>query len=280
MTPDRPTARLGGAALSDRPRGPVLITGAGAGIGRATALELARRGHPIGIFDLREQAASTVAAEICAAGGEAVATSGDAADEAALRDVVSTVCDRYGALEGAFANAGEASIHGDLFATDPDAWRRSIEVNVTGVYLTARCTFPHLIETRGAFLVTASVGGIHPPRRLMAYNVGKAAAVAIIRTLALDFGERGVRSNAIAPGEIETELHDRWLSVASDETVESLRATIPMARWGRPEEVALAAAHLLGPESAYTNGLVYVIDGGLTAGNAGVRWTDDAVAVE
>jgi meso-butanediol dehydrogenase / (S,S)-butanediol dehydrogenase / diacetyl reductase len=239
-----------------------------------------RRGHPVGILDLREQTASAVVAEIRAAGGEAVATGGDVVDEAALRRAVSAVVERYGPLEGVFANAGETSIHGDLFATSPEAWRRSLEVNVTGVYLTARCTFPHLLRTQGAFLVTASVGGVTPPRGLMAYNVGKAAAITLARTLALEYGDRGVRSNVIAPGEIETDIHQRWLGLVREDTVEKLRATIPMGRWGRPEEVALVAAHLLGPESAYTNGLVYVVDGGLTAGNASVRWTDEPIAAD
>ncbi len=239
-------------------------------MGRATAVELARRGFAVSVFDLRLEAAESAAAEITAAGGQALAFSGDISSSEAQAGAIGETVATFGRLDAAYANAGDQDTAGDALECDEDAWRRHIDTNITGTYLTAQLSLPHLVKSKGALLATASDAGVRPARAIVAYNTSKAAIIALIRSIAIDFGARGVRANVICPGNIETDYFRDQYQV-DDSIMDGWRELVPLGRFGQPQEVAKAAAHLLTDDSSYTSGLVYVIDGAATVGYYPIR---------
>ena len=154
---------------------------------------------------------------------------------------------------------------GTVDQLDPDQWERSLAVNLTGVFNTARATLPELLDTKGSFVAVASDAGVTGAQGYAAYCAAKHGVVGLVKAMALDYGSRGVRVNAVAPAFVETPMADRIFRDADDER-DYYRRIVPLGRFARPDEVAQAVLHLAGPEASYTNGLIYRIDGGTTAG--------------
>ncbi|MBI4941765.1 MAG: SDR family oxidoreductase [Actinobacteria bacterium] len=245
--------------------GPALVTGAASGIGLAVATRLARDGRAVTLVDRDSAGVEAAAATLAAAGAQVLATPCDVTDLQGLRDVVGRAESMYGRLAGVAACAG-IEVLGSVLDLAPEEWQRALDVNATGVFNVAKATMASLIDTRGAFVAVASDAGTTGAQGYSAYTASKHAVVGLVRCLALDFGPHGVRSNAVAPAFVETPMAQRIFQDSPEGEADFYRASVPLGRFAMPDEVARAVAHLLSEEASYTNGLVYAIDGGATAG--------------
>jgi NAD(P)-dependent dehydrogenase (short-subunit alcohol dehydrogenase family) len=246
--------------------GVYVVTGAGSGIGRATAERLAGEGAKTWLVGLDGAKLEAVADEIRADGGEATATALDVTDEKALTAAIDAAAETHGRLDGLVNNAGVLT-PGTTLELDPAEWDRTIEVNLRAIFLAARAALPHMLERgSGAIVNTASIGGLYGVPRGAAYNASKGAVVNYTRQLALDFGPKGVRVNCVCPGWVPTGFNDPMLEGFDDEALDTMvRQTVPLGRQADPAEIAATIAFLLSDESSYVNGHALVVDGGLTA---------------
>jgi meso-butanediol dehydrogenase/(S,S)-butanediol dehydrogenase/diacetyl reductase len=242
------------------------VTGAGSGIGRATALRLAARGASLGLFDVSAEGLAATAEQLRDGGARVLELIGDVSSPQQMESAVTTTVARLGPLRTAVAAAG-VEVLGTAPELSLDEWRRAIDVNLTGVFLTAKYAIPALEASgEGAFVAVSSDAGIQGAAGFAAYCASKHGVLGLVKSLALDHGPRGVRCNVVCPGFVETPMAERiFADLAADER-ERWRGTVPLGRFGRPEEVAEAIAHLSSPQSSYVNGHTYVIDGGGTAG--------------
>lgn len=245
----------------------VLITGAGSGIGRASALELARRGwHPI-VADLDADGAGETVARIVTEGAAAEAAELDVTDARAVEALVADVVARHGRLDAVVTSAG-IGVAAPLGETDDDAWRRVLAVNLDGTFHVVRAALAPMLAAGGGRIVTvASVAGLVGLRQRAVYGTSKAAVIGLTRSVAVDYAEHGIRANAICPGTVETEWIGKILAGAQDPeaTRRAMEARQLDGRMGRPEEVAAGIAFLLDDDARFVNGSAFVMDGGLTA---------------
>lgn len=243
-----------------------LVTGGGSGIGRASALAFAREGAAVAVADIRLDAAEAVAAEIVKSGGRAVAIAADVADETSCRAMVETAERRLGGLDTLFNNAGIV-LPADNDATDTPlaVWEKTLAVDLTGVFLGCKFGIPAILRAGGGAIVNnaslvALVGSAFPQ---IAYTAAKGGVVAMTRELAVVYGRRGIRVNAICPGPVRTPMSDSFFD--SEEKWVSRRRYMPMGRLGKVEEVAAVALFLASDEASYVTGAAYTVDGGITA---------------
>ncbi|MEO0701748.1 MAG: SDR family oxidoreductase [Pseudomonadota bacterium] len=254
--------------MSDVDPKTVIVTGGGSGIGAATARRFAKDGWAVFCADINKDAALSVAFEIGDAGGTATAIPCDVSDETSVAQMIETVIAATGTIECVVSNAG-AMIEGGILALSLDDWRRALDLNATGAFLTARATLPHLIVTQGALVFTASTVALTGMKGVTAYAAAKGAVAALTRQLAADFAADGVRINAVAPGAVRTPLSEsQFRARSSDENeFEALLSGViqryPLSRWGRSEEIA-EAIHFLGTDRAsWITGQILPIEGGL-----------------
>lgn len=237
-----------------------LVTGGGTGIGAAVARRLAGEGYRVCVTGRRREPLEEVAAEV---GGLAVAA--DTSDERAVTELLATVAERLGPVSALVCCAG-TSAGGTVLEQTLERWQRVLATNLTGVFLVCRAALPQLIETHGAIVTIASLGGLRAAPASAAYASSKAGVVMLTQCMALDHGPQGVRSNCVCPGWIRTPMGDAAmdeLGPSRDEAYARVNATNPLRRPGLPEEVAAAVAWLLSPQAAYVNGAVLGIDGGV-----------------
>lgn len=247
-----------------------LITGAGQGIGRAIALELAVPGARLALYGRRPDTLDETAALCRARGAEALALPGDVTDERRLASVAASLQAGWGGLDGLVNNAGVAHF-GTVETTIPEDWRHVLEVNLTGPFLVSRAALPLL--RRGvapAIVHVASNLGLVALKNAAAYCAAKAGLVNLTRAMALDHAGEGIRVNAVCPGAVATPmlLADRGDGTGARELVEELARAHPVGRIAEPGEVAAAVAFLLSPACQFATGAVLAIDGGSTAGFA------------
>ncbi len=239
----------------------VLITGAAAGIGAASARRFAAEGARLVLGDLNEEDGDKLAAELGT--DRAVFRATDVRDLAAVEALTGTAVERFGRLDVAFNNAGIGS-YGRAPDLDPEEWHRIIDVDLHAVFYGCRAAIPHLIASGGGCIVnTASISGLAADYGLAAYNAAKGAVVNLTRTLAIDHARDGVRVNAVCPGPIVTALTGPLRAVPR--IMEVYRENLPMGRLGTPEEVASVVAFLASDDAAYVNGVNLAVDGGVTA---------------
>lgn len=243
-----------------------LITGAGNGIGRETALLFAAEGAAIGAVDMNEGAVTTVAAEIQGAGGRAIPIVADVAEAASCEQMVATTEEAFGRLDILFNNAGiMLPADGDAVSTDEEVWDKTMAVNAKGVYLGCKYGIPALLRSGGGSVInTASfvaVVGAATPQ--LAYTASKGAVLALTRELAVVHARQGVRVNALCPGPLRTELLMSFLD--TDEKKQRRLVHVPMGRFGEAKEMAQAALFLASDDSSYVTGTDFLVDGGLTA---------------
>lgn len=242
------------------------VTGATSGIGWATARRLAGRGAIVGIVGRNADAAMKLRDEIEAAGGEAFVTLADVGKVEEVEAAVAKFTEAYGGIETVVASAGIAPV-GNVLETTLEDWDQCISINLNAVFYLARFTMPELIKTKGTFTIISSDAGIWGDSNFVSYIASKHGVHGLLKSLALDFGKFGVRTNAICPGFVETPMTDQLMADFPTEKVEALRKAIPLARFARPEDVADVVAHLSSDEARHANGLEYRLDGGKTCGH-------------
>ncbi|GIK96959.1 MAG: short-chain dehydrogenase [Alphaproteobacteria bacterium] len=243
-----------------------LVTGAASGIGRAVAMRLASRGAALGLVDRNREALEQVAGEIIAGGGKSRWFGIDVTNSASLASAVDDFAGASGGLDTAVSCAGiarEGLVH--EFAIDD--WNAVIAVNLTGTFLLAHFCVPWLLKRNEAsFVAISSDAGIQGAQGYAAYAASKHGVIGLVRCMALDYGPRGLRSNVVCPAFVETPMATEIFGRAPAGTKEFYEKCVPLGRFARPEEVAKVVAHLTSDEASYSNGMVYSIDGGATAG--------------
>ncbi len=243
-----------------------LVTGAGHGIGRASALRLAAEGAAVAALDLRAETARETAAAIEGAGGRSLALTADVADAAQVEAAVGETAARLGPATLLHANAG-VLLPGSAVELEHDDWERTFAVNVRGMLVAVRAVLPAMLERgRGAVVLTGSSSGLVGEPGLAAYDASKGAVVNLTRQLAADYAGRGVRVNCVCPGWIDTGFNDPVLAGMGEAELEAMvSGAVPMRRQGRAEEIAAAVAFLLSDDASYVCGAALSVDGGLTA---------------
>lgn len=251
-----------------------LITGAGSGIGRATALYLARQGCSVGAFDLDAASLPGLDAELKQLKQECMTFCGDVSKSADVQRFVKEAKGSFGRVDFLFNNAGVEFVSG-VEETTEEHWDLVHSTNMKGTFLMSREVLPHMRDLGSGVIVNnASDAGIRGIKHNAAYSSSKAGIVHLTRSLALDYGKYNIRCNCICPGCINTPLCQRFNDeigamkgkTGEEALQEFVQAKIPLARVGLAEEVAALVSFLFSNEAAYISGAVIPIDGGLTAG--------------
>ncbi|MBV9301414.1 MAG: SDR family oxidoreductase [Acidobacteriaceae bacterium] len=240
-----------------------VITGGRQGIGRRTAELLAERGYKIAIIDLHQPAEAIHA--IQAGGGEAIGCAGDVTNEATIRGFAQQVFDLYGRAEVLVNNAGISLISPAEHTSAAD-YRRVLDVNLVAPFLLAKAFGEQMLRAAsGSIINVSSVAGLLGIADRAAYNASKHGLIGLTRTLAAEWGGRGVRVNAVCPGWVKTEM-DLTDQARGSYTDFDIIERIPMARFATPDDVARAIAFLANSdESGFINGQALTVDGGWTA---------------
>jgi NAD(P)-dependent dehydrogenase (short-subunit alcohol dehydrogenase family) len=240
-----------------------VVTGAGSGIGCATAERLAREGCRVVIGDLAGANAQAVAERIAAAGGEAIGVAFDQSDDASVRDLIAAGVRRFGRLDFLHANAADMSqilLDGDALSVTLEVYDRTIAVNQRGYLLCTRHALPHIAVQKGAIVYTSSAAAFIGESARVAYGMSKAAVNALMRHVASRWGKEGVRANAIAPGFVATEQNRQQLPAGF---VESVLALGRSERIGEARDVAAVVAMLFSADGEWINGQTIHVDGGV-----------------
>ena len=241
------------------------ITGAGSGIGRASALRFAAEGVKVLVTDLRGDTAAAAAAEITAAGGLAEAMAVDVGDQAQLTAMIERTVQRFGRIDILYNNAVDTSGQGqadtDFLAFDPERFYQIVRVNVLGGVLASKLAIPHMLgQGGGAILFTSSTSSLGGDVAQFSYGGSKAMLNWYVQTIVATFGKQGIRCNAILPGVIETPAMKAWANPAMTAAFLDLQ-NVP--RLGQPEDIAALATFLASDEAAYINGARMRADGGM-----------------
>lgn len=237
-----------------------LITGAGSGIGRGTALHAAAEGMHVVVADIKN--ADGVAEEINAAGGSARAAAIDTTDSGAWSLLVDEITRQYGGLDLLVNNAGIVQPIDDVTSTSNEDWARIVGVNQTGYFYGMRAAIPALAARGGGAIVNiASVAGLVGMQNVFTYSATKGAVIAMSRQAAITLAPQKIRVNVICPGIIETPI----LGDITPELKSYCESMTPLARLGQPLDIGAMAVHLARPESSFITGQVIAVDGGWTA---------------
>jgi NAD(P)-dependent dehydrogenase (short-subunit alcohol dehydrogenase family) len=243
-----------------------LITGAGSGIGRETALLFAREGANVVVADRDGEGARTTVQAIVDAGGRAHAVIVDVAQAAAVAAAVAEAERTYGALHVLFNNAGIFPDEDGLPVETPETvWERVIDVNLKGVFLGCKFGIPALLRAGGGSIInTASfVAVVGAATAQIAYTASKGGVLAMTREIAVAYAKQGIRANALCPGPVDTPLLQQLLA---DPAARARRLVhVPMGRLAQAGEIARAVLFLASEESSYVNGSTFMVDGGITA---------------
>lgn len=240
----------------------VIITGAGSGIGAATARRFSADGWNVVLNGRTKDKLDTVAGGL--PGKRTLVVAGDVSNANDVSHLIAKTVERFGGIDCLVNNAGVAQIGepGELSLSD---FQMLMDINVTGIFNTVTAALPHLKASKGSIVNTSSVSGLGGDWHMFGYNTSKGAVSNMTRAMALDLGKHGVRVNAVAPSVTRTEMAE---GIHSNESrMKMVRNRIPMQRAAEPEEVASVIAFLAGPDAGFVNGVILPVDGGLTASN-------------
>ena len=242
-----------------------LITGAGSGIGRASALAFAREGAKVAAADIVVEGGEETVRMVKEAGGEAFFIKVDVSNAADVEAMVNAVVDTYGRIDCAYNNAG---IEGRLASTDEypeDMFDKVIDINLTGVWLCMKYELPHMLKQGGGAIVnTASGAGLIGVAGMSAYVASKHGVVGLTKTAALEYAKSGIRVNAVCPGVIQTPMMER-ITADQPQLGEAVVAAEPVGRAGKPEEIAESVVWLSSDAASFVTGHAMSVDGGYVA---------------
>jgi NAD(P)-dependent dehydrogenase (short-subunit alcohol dehydrogenase family) len=244
-----------------------IVTGAGSGIGRASAVLFALEGAKVVAVDRVEDAVDETAAMIRAKGGSVISIAGDAGDEIAVKGMIDHCIKEFGGLDVVYANAGISGGWVPLPEQTVQYWTEILRINLIGPFLAIKHASPHMIKQgHGSIVCTASVAGLRANAGGTAYSASKAGVVSLVQTTANEFYGTGVRVNAICPGLIETGMTKPIFDGARARGTEGKIGQLnPLKRNGVPEEIAQMALFLASDDASYVNGQAIAVDGGLSS---------------
>ncbi|ANZ34476.1 SDR family NAD(P)-dependent oxidoreductase [Staphylococcus carnosus] len=244
-----------------------IITGAGGGMGKVAAEMFSKEGAKVAVFERDQKAGKQVVDQIKQDGGEASFYEVDIIDEDAVKNAVDKVVEEYGRIDVLYNNAGVMpEADNSVINTDQAVWDLVMNINVKGIFLMTKYVIPVMEKQESGSIINiasfvAQMGCSVPQD---AYTASKGAVVALTKSLAIQFRPKGIRTNAISPGPIETPLLMEWL--VSDEEAKAVRlGRQPAGRFGKPEDIVNCAIYLASDESNWTNGANINVDGGITA---------------
>jgi NAD(P)-dependent dehydrogenase (short-subunit alcohol dehydrogenase family) len=240
------------------------VTGAGSGIGRATAMLFAGRGYAVALVDMNEAGGRETEAAIRLSGGECQFIQCNVADDDSVKHAVDQAVATYGRIDAAFNGAGIDGEGGKLTAEcSMDNWQRVIGVNLTGVWNCMRHEINAMLKTGGGTIVNcASSAGIRGAAYCGAYSASKHGVVGLTKTAALEYASQGIRINAVCPGMIETPMTQK---PGMGEIIEQLVAASPLQRIGQPQEIGGAVWWLCSDDASFVHGQAIVVDGAITS---------------
>jgi len=243
-----------------------LITGAGYGIGRASALLFAREGARLAVVDFAPDGGHRTVDIIREEGGDAAFVEADISVEADVRTMVKAIVDTFGRIDILFNNAGIMRF-GSTAGTTEEEWDLILDTNLKGVFLCSKHTIPLMLaQGRGVIINTSSGAGLVGSPGMAAYCASKAGVILLTKTTALEYARHNIRVNCICPGVVQTEMSDALLADLSAR--QAFAQSVPLGRIGQPCEIAQLALYLACDDSSYVTGAAFSIDGGGTAGVA------------
>lgn len=244
-----------------------IVSGGGTGIGAATARRFAAEGAKVVVTGRRPEPLEAVAAET-----QGLAVPGDVTDPDHAAEAVRTAVDQFGGLDVVVANAG-VGFGGSAAEVDDERWQRTLDVNVNGVLFLVRAALPHLLSRgAGSIVIVSSVSGLQSVSNSVAYDTSKTAVLGLMRSVAVEYGPRGIRANAVCPGWVVTPMGDESMDdlaaergITRDEAYLLATAPVPLRRPATADEIASCCLFLASDESSIVTGTLLVADGGGTA---------------
>lgn len=246
-----------------------IITGAGSGIGAATAKRFAKDGYAVVLNGRTKEKLEKIAAEIDSE--NVLIQSGDVSKEQDVKDLIENTIKEFSQIDTLVNNAAIAKFE-TIENLSLEDWNKQLSINVSGPFLVTKYALPHLKKTKGSIINVSSVSGIGGDWGGFAYNTTKGALNLMTKGLALDLGSQGVRINAVAPSLTRTDMAEFVLQ--DENTMKKFKSRNPMKRAAEPEEIASAIAFLASDDAAFVNGAILTTDGGVTASNGQPNMSD------
>jgi NAD(P)-dependent dehydrogenase (short-subunit alcohol dehydrogenase family) len=240
-----------------------LITGAGSGLGLATATAFAQVGASVVLADWHEQSVRSAAEKLTAEGHKAVAVRCDVSDDAQVEAMIRTTIETFGRLDAAYNNAGVQNVLAETADTTGKDYDRVMGINLRGVWSSMKFELQQMRKQGSGTIVNcSSLGGLVGGAQRGIYHAAKHGVLGFTKSAALEYAARGIRINAICPGLIQTPMSDAMVAAGQGEALKAMEKSIPMARVGRPEEIASAVLWLCSEASSYVTGQSISVDGG------------------
>jgi NAD(P)-dependent dehydrogenase (short-subunit alcohol dehydrogenase family) len=240
-----------------------LITGAGSGLGLATAKAFAASGASVVLADWNEEAAQSAAQELANQGHKTLAIRCDVSDDAQVEAMVAKTVAAFGRLDAAYNNAGVQNLLAETADTTPEDYDRVMGINLRGVWSCMKFELQQMRrQGHGVIVNCSSLGGLVGGAERGIYHAAKHGVLGFTKSAALEYAARGIRINAICPGMIQTPMSDQMVAAGQGEALKAMEKNIPMGRVGRPEEIADAVLWLCSDASSYVTGQSISVDGG------------------
>ena len=242
-----------------------IITGASSGIGRATAIALAKDGVRVAIAARRANESKETLQLVKEAGGDGIFIKTDVAREDEVKKLVELTVEKYGKLDYAFNNAGIEEMHTSFVDQTSAVFDNIMNINVKGIWLSMKYEIPQMLKNGGGSIVnTSSVAGVIGFAQMPIYSASKHAVLGLTKSSALEYAKSGIRINAVAPGGVETDMYERTVG-DNKQFFQTIIAMHPIGRVGKPEEIANAVVWLLSDKASFVTGHTLLIDGGLVS---------------